>query len=436
MSEEKYLIVIGGPTASGKTAFAIALARHLQAPILSADSRQFYRELSIGTAKPDLEERSQVPHFFIDNRSIREPYSVGQFEKEALGRLADIFRSQDVALLVGGSGLYLKAVCEGMDAFPEVDEAVQTRLQSLYEEQGIEALQEKLREKDPDYYGDVDLHNPHRLLRALSVIESTGKTFSHFRKNDPEARPFTPIYLQIHLPRQQLYQRIDQRVEKMIRAGLEDEVRAVWTYRDKPALKTVGYQEWSACFEGEITRAEVIRLIQRNSRRYAKRQLTWYRRDGYWKHFRPEERQLALQYVQFIRQKGGRWETLAAGVEKERKIVFSSREAVLHFCLIQVRKDLLLHWPQADPPETEMTFLTWHEYLLRAEEWGAILLLPAGAKLWAGKAGCIPVAIERARIQSWKRHSEYLAEKTFSCWTAASPRTPDNENTAIDRPEL
>jgi len=423
MSGEKYLIVIGGPTASGKTAFAIALAQHLQTSILSADSRQFYRELTIGTAKPDPAERAQVPHFFIDNRSIREPYSVGQFEKEALERLTELFRKEDVALLVGGSGLYLKAVCEGMDAFPEVDEGIQRQLQKLYAAQGIEALQEKLRDKDPSYYAEVDLQNPHRLLRALAVIESTGQPYSHFRKNAPQERAFTPIYLQLHLPRQKLYQGIDKRVEKMIRAGLEDEVREVWEHRDRSALKTVGYQEWSAYFEGIVSREEVVRLIQRNTRRYAKRQLTWYRRDGYWKHLRPEEVDLALRYVRFVRQRGGRLETLPADAKLEKLVEVSSRDSALTFRMIQVQKDLLLHWPQADPPKTETAFLAWHECLLRAEEGGAILLLPPGAELWAKKAGCIPVNIERARIQSWKRRSDYLAKVSFGCWNVPIPKT-------------
>lgn len=274
----KHLIVVAGPTASGKTSLSIALAQHFGTAILSADSRQFYREMAIGTAKPTPTELQAAPHHFIDSLSIHDPYTVGDYERDALARIAQLHEQHDVLIMVGGSGLFIQAVCRGLDAFPTVQPGVREALNALYAEQGIAALQQELAAHDPDYYAQVDRQNPVRLIRALEVIRSSGRPFSAFRRMSPPPRPFHTTYLAIDWPRETLYARIDRRVELMLEAGLEAEARSLYPLRHLNALQTVGYQEWYPYFEGQYDRAEVIRLIQRNSRRYAKRQLTWLRR--------------------------------------------------------------------------------------------------------------------------------------------------------------
>lgn len=301
---KKHLIVIGGPTAGGKTGWAVRMAGHFQTEILSCDSRQFYREMTIGTAKPSPEELQQVRHHFINNLSIHDRYSVGDFEREALALLEQLYQKHDVVVLTGGSGLYLKALCEGLDEFPEVPSPVREEVEQLYEREGLEALQEKLQQVDPDYYAEVDLHNPARLIRALSVWRASGRPFSSFRRAKQVSRPFTPIYLQLHLPRQILYERINRRVDQMLDKGLEKEAKRLFPHREQTALQTVGYQELFDYFENKISREEAIRLIKRNTRRYAKRQLTWMRRDDHWKHVSPEEWDIALQYIALVRDQG------------------------------------------------------------------------------------------------------------------------------------
>lgn len=298
MPNKKYLLVIGGPTASGKTHFAIQLARHFQTEILSADSRQFYQEMNIGTAKPEPEELNQVPHHFINQLSIKNNYSVGRFEADALERLQQLYQKYDQVVLVGGSGLYIKALCEGLDPFPEVSEGVRQKLEQSYQEQGISALQDALSKVDPAYYATVDLNNPHRLIRALAVYHASGKPFSFFRQQNQSKRSFHPIYLQLQWPRAQLYHRIDQRVDQMVKSGLVKEAQQLLPYRKHTALQTVGYQELFDHFVGKCTLEEAIELIKRNSRRYAKRQLTWNRRDGFWKHFQSDDLEMALAYIE------------------------------------------------------------------------------------------------------------------------------------------
>lgn len=308
MAAKKYLLVIGGPTASGKTRLAIQLARKYTTEILSADSRQFFQEMHIGTAQPTPAELAAAPHHFIGHRSITEDYSVGAFAREALARLDDLFQRHDVVILTGGSGLYLQAVCQGLDQFPEVSAAVRRQVEHDYETKGIEALKEELARTDPDYYQEVDRHNPHRLIRALSVIRQSGRPFSFFRKENQPPRPFTPVYLALQHPRTKLYDRINRRVEMMVAAGLEEEARRLYPQRHLTALQTVGYQEWFEHFDGTLSREEAIARIQQHTRNYAKRQLTWMRRDGFWKHFTPAETEHLLPaYLEQALPHGWQW---------------------------------------------------------------------------------------------------------------------------------
>lgn len=296
------LIVLSGPTASGKTSLAISLAQHFRTAIVSADSRQFFREMTIGTAKPTAEELAQAPHYFIDSHTITEDYSVGQYEREALELLQTLYQRHDTVILTGGSGLYINALCQGMDEFPAVPEAVRQALEADYQERGIGYLQEALRTADPPYYEEVDLNNPHRLIRALSVCRSSGQPYSSFRKSGAAERFFRPVYVRLHWPRAELYERINRRVDLMLEAGLEEEARSLYPQKHLTALQTVSYQEFFDYFDGNISREKAIELIKRNSRRYAKRQLTWFRRDGHWKRFRPGEWEEMLRYLPLCRE--------------------------------------------------------------------------------------------------------------------------------------
>jgi tRNA dimethylallyltransferase len=293
----KHLIVIGGATATGKTALAIRLAQFLDTEILSADSRQFFKEMSIGTAKPTPEELAAAKHHFIDNLSIAEDYSVGDFEREALAVLDKIFLEKDVAILVGGSGLYLRAVCEGLDSFPEISPETSKKVERGEQEHGLPWLQQSLETLDPEYFKIVDQQNPARLRRAIEVCLETGRPYSSFRKNTKASRAFEPIYLLLDLPRSILYARIEARVDQMIMAGLESEVRALLPFREKSALKTVGYEEFFQYFDGEITLEEAVSKIKQHSRNYAKRQETWFRKHGAWTAFHPEDAPKILKFI-------------------------------------------------------------------------------------------------------------------------------------------
>lgn len=296
-SEQKYLIVVGGPTASGKTAMAIRLAQHFGTQILSADSRQFFREMNIGTAKASAEELQTVPHHFINSLSITQDYSVGDYERDALALLAKLYQKHQVVILAGGSSLYIKALCEGLDEFPEVPNEVRDAVESLYQQEGIEALQTELAQVDPLYFAQVDRANPQRLIRAIAVYRASGRPFSSFRTQAAEPRFFTPIYLWLDVPRDILYERINQRVDQMLLAGLEAEARGLYPQRQLNALQTVGYQEFFDYFDGTISHAEAVELIKRNSRRYAKRQGTWMRRDGFWHSFAPDQYEEMVKYI-------------------------------------------------------------------------------------------------------------------------------------------
>lgn len=300
MQQKKYLIVIAGPTASGKTAMGIELAKHFNTSILSADSRQFYKELKIGTAKPDISEMQGIPHYFIDSLNISTPFSVGDFEREGLKVLEKLFESKNVVLLLGGSGLFINALCEGLNKFPEVHSSILTKLEEERKNEGMVLLQEKLKKLDPDYAKKVDLQNPQRVIRALSVIEASGETFSSFLNKEKEERNFTPIFIQLYHPREVLYQRINKRVDSMVENGLEEEVKNLLSFRDLNALRSVGYQEWFDYFDGKISKEEAIELIKRNSRRYAKRQMTWFRKESKWMHFKNDKSKEVIQTVEFL----------------------------------------------------------------------------------------------------------------------------------------
>jgi tRNA dimethylallyltransferase len=278
-STVKTLIVIAGPTAVGKTAVAIELAKQLKAEIISADSRQFFKEMSIGTAKPTAEELSQAKHHFINSHSITESFSVGDFEKQVLALLEIIFQKHDTAILVGGSGLYIKAVCEGFDELPVASPQVRESLNQEFKDKGITYLQEKLKSADPVYYQQVDLNNPQRIIRALEVTESTGKPFSSYRKAGTNKRRFQIIKIGLNLPREVLYQRINQRVDDMVEQGLIEEAKSLLSYRDLNALNTVGYAELFDYFDCKIDLKTAVELVKQNTRRFAKRQLTWFRKD-------------------------------------------------------------------------------------------------------------------------------------------------------------
>ncbi|WP_259067308.1 tRNA (adenosine(37)-N6)-dimethylallyltransferase MiaA [Mucilaginibacter sp. X4EP1] len=275
----KTLVVIAGPTASGKTAAAIELANYYDTAIISADSRQFYREMSIGTAKPTDDELAAAQHFFINSLSITEGFTAGDYETQALELLNKLFDEHDYVLLVGGSGLFIKAVCEGFDEFPDTEPGIREALNSEFDKQGITGLQEKLKLADPIYYSQVDINNPQRLIRALEVFESTGKPYSSFRKSGAAKRPFRVVKFGLTLPREKLYRQINNRVDEMVKTGLIEEVRSLLPYRHLNALNTVGYSEIFDYFDGKTDFDTAIELIKRNTRRFAKRQLTWFGRD-------------------------------------------------------------------------------------------------------------------------------------------------------------
>ena len=279
MSGRKRLIVIVGPTGSGKTDLSISVAEHFAAPIISTDSRQFYRGMAIGTAQPSAEQMARVEHHLVDCLDVHEEFNCGAYERVALERLEELFAKHDTVVAVGGSGLYIKALCEGMDDLPDADPAVREELLRRVETEGLESLVEQLRELDEVYYNEVDRCNPQRVLRALEVCLSTGKPYSSFRKGGTKQRDFEIVKIGVDYPREELYDRINRRVDMMMEEGLEAEARAMLPHRHLNALQTVGFSELFDHFDGTITKAEAVELIKRNSRRYAKRQMTWFRRD-------------------------------------------------------------------------------------------------------------------------------------------------------------
>lgn len=274
----KRLLYVAGPTASGKTALAIALAKHFDTEIVSCDSRQFYKEMTLGTAVPNSEELAAAPHHFIQQRSIREPYSVGDFQREALKTLKKLFKTKDTVILVGGSGMYADALIDGLDVFPEIDPQIRLDLNAKLHSEGIEALSWQLKKLDLTYYEKVDLGNPHRLIRALEVCLESGLPYSSFLGNKKAPDFFTTKKIVIQWKRQTLYKRINQRVDQIVAAGLEEEARKLYPNKNENALQTVGYREWFIHFDGTTDKATAIEEIKKNTRRYAKRQITWFKR--------------------------------------------------------------------------------------------------------------------------------------------------------------
>lgn len=296
-SSDHLAIFICGPTAVGKTSVAIALAESLNTEILSFDSRQIYRELKIGSAPPDTEELAQVPHHFIGSHSLSDALNAADYATLALGQMKELFETHQKLVLVGGSGLYMKALAEGLDDIPQVPSEVRTALNESFKENGLAGLQDELKVSDPEYFESVDLQNPQRLIRALEVIRYTGKPFSSFRKGSPKKRPFQSVKIGLDLPREVLYNRINQRVDEMIRAGLEEEVKSLEAFWQQSALKTVGYDELVRYFKGQTDRESAIEEIKKNTRRYAKRQLTWFRRDPEIKWFHPNDLEAMKDFI-------------------------------------------------------------------------------------------------------------------------------------------
>ena len=285
----KTLIVLLGPTGVGKTDLSIRLARHFHTSILSCDSRQIYKEMRIGTAVPSDEQLATVPHYFIQTLSVRDYYNSWQFEVDALAKIRELFESQKVVLMTGGSMLYIDAVCKGIDDIPTIAPELRAELTEIYEREGIEAIRLMLKELDPVFYEQVDVNNGKRVLHAVEVCRMAGVPYSSLRTNTPKDRGFRIIRIGLNREREELYGRIDQRVDLMLEEGLEDEARQLWPLRHLNALNTVGYKELFDYFEGKTDYAEAVRLIKRNSRRYARKQLSWFRRDDDIRWFHPDD---------------------------------------------------------------------------------------------------------------------------------------------------
>lgn len=298
------LVVVVGPTAIGKTALALQIAEAFTTEIISADSRQFYREMSIGTAVPSADELATTPHHFIQNKSIFDVYTVGEFEREALLLLDQLFETHRTVVMAGGSGLYVDAVTKGLDTFPEVAPEIREELNAEFQASGIEVLQEDLQKADPEYYSKVDIQNPHRLIRALEIFRGSGHPYSSFLKKGAASRKFDTLFVGLSAPRKVIYDRINHRVDLMMKNGLEAEARHLHEHKDQNALQTVGYRELFRYFEGELSLEEAISEIKKNTRRFAKRQLTWFQKNEFIQWFDyetpPEE------IIQYIKTKSAR----------------------------------------------------------------------------------------------------------------------------------
>ncbi|MEN2282681.1 tRNA (adenosine(37)-N6)-dimethylallyltransferase MiaA [Algoriphagus sp. SE2] len=297
MAKQNYLILVVGPTAVGKTEICLKLAKKFNSEIISCDSRQFYMETNIGTAKPSENELQQIPHHFVNSLSIEDSYDVKMFEKEVIDLLDKLFKNHQVIIMTGGSGLFADAVVNGLDDMPEIDSGIRKEIIRIYEEKGLEFLQKEVGRIDPEYLQVVDQNNPQRLMRAIEVFRGTGKPFSSFRVKKKAKRNFQTIKIGLERNREELYHRIDKRMDQMIMEGLFEEAESFFDKRGLNSLQTVGYQEIFGYLEGKYDREEAIRLLKRNSRRYAKRQLTWFRKDVEIKWFKPNEEEEIITYI-------------------------------------------------------------------------------------------------------------------------------------------
>ena len=297
MSSAKTLIVITGPTAVGKTALCLDIAQHFGIPVINADSRQIYKELKIGTASPTIEQMRRVPHYFVGSLSLHDYYSASLFEQQVLEILQREFEHSDYALLTGGSMMYIDAVCNGIDEIPTVDDATRELLKSRLSSEGLEPLVEELRRLDPEYYEIVDKQNPRRVVHGLEICLMTGKTYTSFRKREKKERPFRIVKIGLNRDREELYNRINQRVDQMMTDGLLDEAQRLYPMRHMNALNTVGYKEMFAYIDGTWTLEEAVERIKGNTRRYARKQLTWYKKDEQIRWFHPDEIEQIYSYI-------------------------------------------------------------------------------------------------------------------------------------------
>lgn len=296
--KKKFLIVIAGPTAVGKTALGIQIAKHFKTEIISADSRQFFKEMSIGTAKPSPSELAEVAHHFINSHSIKDLVSVGSYEKEVLSKLEELFSRHEVVVMVGGSGLYINAVLNGFDELPAVNPEVRTKLNKQLEEEGLISLQEELLKHDPAYYNEVEINNPQRVIRALEIFYSTGKPFSGFRTGIKKERNFKSILIGLNTNREELYNRINKRVDLMLEESLLEEVKSLIPYKELNSLNTVGYSEIFRYLDGEISLQEAVDQIKQNTRRFAKRQITWFKKSEEIVWFDPKEEKEIISFLE------------------------------------------------------------------------------------------------------------------------------------------
>ena len=300
MMKDKYLVVIAGPTASGKTATAIKVAKTLGTEIISADSRQFYKELPIGTAAPTKDEQSEVQHHMIHNLNVEDKYDVADYEQDVLDLLKQLFVNHDAVVLTGGSGLFIDAVCKGLDSIPDISEEVRNKVDELYKKGGLIALQNEVERLDPEYYSIVDKYNPRRLQRAVEVCYQTGLTYSSFRKNTVKQRDFKIIKVALLWERSELINRINKRVDIMVNEGLIEEAKAMYPKRHLNSLNTVGYKEIFEHFDGKVSLDEAIENIKINTRQYAKRQMTWLRKNNDYKWFTIDELDEMLNYINTV----------------------------------------------------------------------------------------------------------------------------------------
>ena len=300
MMKDKYLVVIAGPTASGKTATAIKVAKALGTEIISADSRQFYKELPIGTAAPTPEEQSEVQHYMIHNLNVEDKYDVADYEQDVLDLLKRLFVNHDTVVLTGGSGLFIDAVCKGLDSIPDISDDVRNKVDELYKKGGLIALQNEVERLDPEYYNIVDKYNPRRLQRAVEVCYQTGLTYTSFRKNTVKQRDFKIIKVALLWERNELISRINLRVENMVKEGLLEEAKSMYPKRHLNSLNTVGYKELFEYFDGKVSLNEAIENIKINTRQYAKRQMTWLRKNNDYKWFTVDEQEDMLKYINTV----------------------------------------------------------------------------------------------------------------------------------------